>query len=528
MPKSEEKPLPQKRKKPLWLKIILIILALLFLSFFAFFFSPLRFLPFLLIDKLAGKKLAFPQKQIFKTKKPTPLPDKAVKKKIIAQEGGQLTVNHPKGYTITLNIPPNALEEDTEITLTPTEDDPIDDGDDDPGVVVDPPEVDFDPPADLEFVPSEPPPAEVVPDTTEPDTDAGFDFQPPVKGPPLASASPAADLGTRTSLDPFSQFVFVDRDNNIHITSFRPGPYFWAIGGLIKTGGDAAANDDPTQADLEKAADQAAKNSGNTCTDEFLQALMALINYLKSKGAEAEQARTRYGQLLEECEENQCLTRIENLCQTNRMGLRRQMFEDCWNTIVMISGNNDKAQRVMVLKDTCTAQYQFTVSATHPQSQGGVTLQGYINAEVCGYLDDKWEGQYRYDTIANVSGGSGDHYITSDINFNLPPLGGRFSINCENTQSGLELMGTFIPVPLPLTGAWPGTFDGISWVSARTYADILLQDQIKLVSEGCGDVVPPLAPLPGGPDQLPPLAPLPGNLPDDNQLPPLEPLPGSQ
>jgi hypothetical protein len=495
MPKPEEKPLPQKKKKPLWLKIILIILAFFLFSSLSSFFMPLRFLPFYLLDKLKNTKfsLKLPGKQPIKTKKPQPLTEQRVKKKIKASEGGFLSLNH-QGYTVTLTIPPNSLNQDTEVTLTPNENDPLDDEDEDPSVNVGPPGVNFEEPATLDFVPSEPAPAEVVPDTSEPTPESGFDFQAPVKSPP-PSPSAVTDLGTRTSLDPYSQLIFVDDDGNIQITSFRPGPYFWTIGGLIKKGGDATANDDPIQTDLEKAADQAAKNAGNTCTDEFLQAVMALLNYLKTKGGDVEQARTRYAQLLQECE-NQCLSRIENLCQTNRMGLRRQMFQDCYETIVSVAGVNDRAQRVVELSQNCTAQYQFIVTATHPQSQGGVTLQGHINAEVCGYLDDNWTGQYRYDTIAQVSGASGDHYITSDINFNLPPLGGSFSLNTENVQSGLQLMGTFMPVPLPLAGAWPGTFDGINWVSIRTYADIFLQDQIQLVSQDCIPL-PPLEPLPG-------------------------------
>ena len=72
----------QKKGLPWWLILLLVILGL----FLLFFFSPLRhYLP---KQKIS---LNLPKKQVIKTKKPTPIPDKAVRKQIKAKEGGTLT-----------------------------------------------------------------------------------------------------------------------------------------------------------------------------------------------------------------------------------------------------------------------------------------------------------------------------------------------------------------------------------------------------------------------------------------------------
>lgn len=479
-----------KKRFPIWLIVLLVIFGLFLLSSLSFLFMPLRYLPFYLMDKIRHQKISvnLPGKQVLKTRKPTPIPDKAVRKKIIAKDGGELVVYHPKGYTVRLFIPPNSLSQDTEITLTPNEDDSIIDepqDDDDIGVTVDPP-VGFDPPATVDFVPGEPPSGEIVTDGAG----AGVDTAEPPLGDwqaSVSSPSPENPAGSQTS--PYSFVVFVGRSGPPQVIPTHHDPEGYGFGGNINSGGDVTGNDDPTQDDLQNAADQAAANASGQCTDEFLQAVMALINYLKNQpGTQAEQARTRYGQLLEECE-NQCLQQLEERCQNNRTLLRRQQFSDCYQTIVMIGGLNDKAQRVLNLEENCTAEYEFFDSRDHPQSQDGITLKSTLDAKVCGYVDDPWEGNYRYDTIANVAGGSGDHYIISDTQFSLPPLGGSFDLSCRNTQSALELMGTIMPIPLP-DAFYTGYFDGLDNLNVNTYADIRLENKIKLKSLECGSNVP--------------------------------------
>ena len=67
-------------------------------------------------------------------------PSKTITKRITAKNGGRITVQTASGLYFTLNIGPGSLEKDTDISLTPTDESPIENypDPDDPGVIIGP------------------------------------------------------------------------------------------------------------------------------------------------------------------------------------------------------------------------------------------------------------------------------------------------------------------------------------------------------------------------------------------------------
>jgi len=68
-------------------------------------------------------------------------PSKTIIKRITAKNGGQITAQTASGLYFTLNIGPGSLEKDTDISITPIDESPIENypDPDDPGVVIGPP-----------------------------------------------------------------------------------------------------------------------------------------------------------------------------------------------------------------------------------------------------------------------------------------------------------------------------------------------------------------------------------------------------
>lgn len=495
------------------------------LSILAFFLIPsLRSRLSKLIDKNPVSLIA-PKKQVIETKKPKPLTEQKVTKKISAKDGGELRLTS-KGVEIALFIPPGALANDTEVGLTPLEESPLDNNNPPGPDEGNPPEPPQEPPNQPpeqppEESPEQPPeePPEEPPESSPPwiwiDPDI---FDRPVfvsYSRPVQMEEVKPDLSSLTNLFGQNQDKTPKPPDTtttppggggqvlVHIgdgipdlisTTYFPGGF----GGPIKKGGPVGPEkiDPPT---AKKILDQAVANGNGACTQEFIDAYVMAVKTAQAAGKTTEAAA--YQAVLEKCKDQE-VGFLKNLCDTDRRLLRRKDFEDRMLALGKIPDAKTQIDQIEELKKKCIGQYRLNGGGTAPGSGAGVELTSNLESNVCGYVDEEWKGNYRYQLLASSGGGSGQHIYEGKVKFKLPYKGGSFSAQAVGSHS-FVINGTPVNISLPDL-SFGGSFDGAAGVHLL-FVGVSVDTEIVKEADSCegwGEawidetIEPPLAPLP--------------------------------
>ncbi|MDI6777963.1 MAG: hypothetical protein QMD77_02125 [Patescibacteria group bacterium] len=456
-------------------------------------------------------------------------PSKTITKRISAKNGGQITAQTASGLYFTLKIGPGSLEKDTDISLTPIDESPIENYPDpsDPGVVIGPDNTNLG--DDSTVTVSEDPPAEpgdsgagpgtsanggtTTPPGTPPETPPGTSGDipdlgdlagllgnntmtttpsgnPPGRGGTTGSGAGNTDrnrgdgnepVGSRGGSPRFSDktvLIFVGYGGGVNVVPTEHSDDDDSITGPIdETGG--TTTDDPEEDETEDLADNAATASGGTCSPEYLQ-VMANAAQAGGPGSQAAQ------QALRDCLNTEWL---KNLCDNDPVKLRRKYFEQ---RLALARRYDERAAgEIESLMNECQARYRFQGEGVAPGSAGsGVTIFSSLDATVCGYVDDKWTGWQVYKL-------QGEHNTGYDFGgtaeFNLPPGGGEFSGTSQGENS-MAILGRGVAVPDVDLG-FTGNFDGVKTITTMTLfpATVISSTLIELQGKDCV----PLAPLPG-------------------------------
>lgn len=502
--------------------------------------------------------LPFPnpfKKSVLITKQPKLLTDISKSEKISAKKGGKISLTTPQGTNVFLYIPPGALQQDTTLTITPLEETPIEGfTEPDPGFVIGPPGIQFNPPAAV-VIGGQPPAA----GGQVPGQQAGQGANPGQgQGAGAAGEDLAfeifnqAGIGNLTSIRQNSTPSPTEtRENTPSMTQIQPvnRPYpdlsvilittpdgyvqliptsrsgNGAIGGLIKQTGtvvphygysnnsnqnspNSENSNGNTQENEGVIADQAAANgggsaSGGACTPEYINALIAALNQAKASGDGS--GASRYGNALKDCD-NQSLDFLKRLCAGDRRLVRRAYFTQRIQAANMLAADDSGlAAKITQLEKECTALYRFSASGQTPGSgTGGVTMTSSMDATVCGYVDDVWKGNFNFDlTTSSILGFQN---LSGSGQFQPPSNGGYFSgnFNFKSVSTG----GIVVPIP---NAEQTGYFDGQTNLEFMAYPAISLASPIQLVQNSCSNE-PGLEPINSGQQG------------SDNDLIPLEPL----
>lgn len=345
---------------------------------------------------VADKKIVdwatkIPHFAVLKTKEPKPDYQLSVTRTISAVQGGEIGLTDSKGVSVKLLIPAGGLSQDTDITLSPLEEVPIENytsklGN---GVLVEPEGLKFSKNATLIF-----------------------DFKPNENG-NLAAGQP---LNIPDTLPKEAGVVHVDslqnRVNNTNaVRSIYGSKLLASISSLSSfvpddlsgSNGEAVAESElPTEAaDL------------GVCSQQLINTALKLGSYAEFFGDE----KTASGILdvLMDCSKR-AVDNLETKCQENPMQVRRQ---DIMNVMDMTQriGPVEEASRAEQLMNDCKREYTMSGSKTVDVDQGTSTYS--IKAKLCGFLDEKWEGT---ETADYTLIGAHDHYVGA-VTFTLPQGG---------------------------------------------------------------------------------------------------------
>jgi len=476
--------------------VVLIIVGFIGISILSFWFPPTFFFGFL--SQFKGLKSitdnsGSSQKGTLQGKNLAGLidPSKTVTKRISAKNGGQITVQTASGAYFTLNIAPGSLEKDTDITLTPINESPIEGypNPSDPGVIIGPPGTNLGNGSTVTV--SEDPPA---PEPDNPGADPGTNSDGDTATPPGASgdipslgdlsgilggnasmsvppgtpsgqeSGTTENAGTRRNdrgagsgsssesgedssrLPDTSVIIFTGYNGGVSTVPTEHSEEDDSITGPIdETGGTSA--DDPDEDESEDLADNAAANSGGTCSPEFMQA-MANASQAGGAGSSAAQAA------IQDCLNTEWLN---NLCVNDPAKLRRTHFEQ--RLAIARRFDAEAASVIESLMNQCQARYRFGGEGINPESNADVTIFSSFDATVCGYIDDEWTAHeiYRlsgpYVTV---------HEIDGTGQFSLPSGGGSF-VGTAHGENTMSIVGQAVGMP-NFDAGFRGIFDGIKTI----------------------------------------------------------------
>ena len=274
-----------------------------------------------------------------------------------------------------------------------------------------------------------------------------------------------------------SVIIFVSYGGGVSAVPTTPSDDGDSISGPVdQTGG--TSTDDPDNNKAGNLADNAAANSGGTCSPEFLQ---TMANAAQAGGAGSQAAQ----QALRDCLNTEWLN---NLCVNDPVKLRRMYFQQ--RLILARRFDTQAASEIESLMNQCQAKYHFHAEGVSPEaSSGDVTVFSSLDSNVCGYVDDEWTGAQIYQLSAGPGSG---HSFQGTANFKLPPGGGQF-VGVSHGQNSFSVGGQSVAIPNFDFGFW-GYFDGGKTINnLDLYPDVVISSTpIELQEKPCV----PLAPLP--------------------------------
>ncbi len=476
-------------------------------------------------------------------------PSKTITRRITAKDGGQITARTASGLYFTLNIGPGSLEKDTDISVTPIDESPIDNypDPDDPGVVIGPPGTNLGPGSSVNVsgnppsggsgsqpgtsagggttstpptTPPENPPT--APPGTPPGTSgdipdlgdlAGLlggnatmttpSENPPGQGGTTGNGAGNGDrnrgdgnesTGSRGGQPRFPDtavIIFTGYGGGVRAVPAEPSDDGDEISGPIDETG-ATSTDDPTEGESEDITDNAAANSGaasgGACTGEYIEALARTIATASAAGDTA--AVSRYESEIRRCN-SESADHLKYLCDNDPIRLRRKDFENRLALARALPASEGAVSIIEWLMNDCQTRYHFHGEGFAPGSQGsGVLMFSSLDTNVCGYVDDEWAGTQTYQlSYRNTS-----HTFKGTTNFHLPPGGGPFS-GISHGVNSYVVAGQ--PVALPnIDFSFTGTFDGYKTINPLTlYPAMVVATGVPIEPQERRCV--PLAPLPG-------------------------------
>jgi len=542
-PEVPDETIPQQKSKKTWIYIAIIVIFLILVLMILRIFFPFTFILGLFDNNLPS----FPGNEDRLTGKDLDtITDNngTVNQNVEASKGGVIQGKTGGGNNITLRIPPGSLKEDTNITITPVKESPIKDypSVSDPGVVIGPPNISFDPPAWANIGGGTPAGSQApggapgsgqsgsqdgqAPDESQDDTDPQNDsplpdiptnlpnlvpdgtgsiqVYPYVPTPPTGEGNDTQEDGSQPSIQTSSNIpdvVLLTSYDGVVVVAVSTTPSSGSTNGNegdTDSGGGVGApitdtgsvsTDETDKEEATKITDNAAANAGGSCTMEFL---IAASNMMKSAGSEAEMSS--YRRLIEDCLN---LEYLRQLCANDRIKLRRIYFTQRLALAQRLDPSI--AAELQDLMENCTAQYRIRASGS-PAGGGGM-ISSSLDSSVCGYIDDEWSGDFKYSLI--VDGAS--HVYSGEVGFKIPPTGGEFSSTTQGSHT-LQIEGRTIPIPNFSLG-FDGSFDGNTNVNLNLYPAIYIYNHpITLETQECVDptTLPPLEPLtPPSSDDIP-------------------------
>lgn len=373
--------------------------------------------------------------------------------KEIGKDGGTISVVTASGRTAVVTIPKGALSRNIVITLTPVnpgssgnsnpdpdeqpdpdqpdpggqpdpgQPDPGNSNNDDqteePGIIITPANLHFDTPAWVDFTwntslgtnPASGSDSGSYPDFSSAMPTGTVDLSPlkNIGGIPDSITVGGNQGKAKTAkAKPNSDASVIQSTDGTGKVSIDPvfGGSDGSFGGPIN-GGGAVQPTNPGKKDAEALLENAAAKSGGKCSEEFLLAASGMM-----KKAATKEEMSAYSGAIRDCLDVEWL---KNLCQNNRIKLRRSYFEQ---RIPIATVYDEKiADELKRLEEDCVAEYQIQLMG------GDVHYNGFvdINGKVCGYLDDTWDVSGNY----NLSVSGVVHTMEGKGKFVLPYTGGR-------------------------------------------------------------------------------------------------------
>lgn len=367
---------------------------------------------------LADLKKKIPHLTVLKTKAPKSMHSWAVTEKISAAQGGELSLLDPQGVLVKLVIPAGSLSQDTEITLSPLNEVPIENytskfGN---GVLIEPEGLKFSKNAVLTF------------DFKPAEASGGFTAGQPK---PINSLSKTAGVihvdslkgrvnNARASLSQYGSKLSVSLSS---LSSFVPD--------------DLSGDNGQAVAESELPADAA---DLGICSQQFLNAALKIIQYAQFTGDKG--VAEGVTGVIEECGKR-AVDEMEARCNENPMQVRRRDIVNVMQLVQQI-GPTDQAIRADKLMTDCRREYSISASQTAIIEQG--TSIYSIDAKLCGYIDEEWQGNEVADYTLLVT----HQRYAGAIKFTLPWDAAEFDMK---TSGELVAQSPFLAdITVPYTG----------------------------------------------------------------------------
>lgn len=414
--------LPDSVGKKKWLILLFILLWFAFMALIGYFigFSKTNLSKLDLSQKI---KIDLGKKN-FKTKKA--VVDEGISKtKKIDSKGGKISIVDKKGVKITLNVPPKALREETEIKLSSLTEPPLENynaGENSPGVLIDPVNIRFAIPGTLIF-------------DFNPENDAES-AQPYI---PVAGASAQnqpsiapADFGDLTDDER-------DRRETAQVTNVGPNS---AVVYTDSTTANAGGNVyyAPSERNTESSEMQTQTDGGGTYSydsevakaeakeniNKVLNDPNSTFEQILEAGALAqawgldeldEKAKKKLKEKMDKAEEE-----MSKSCEeTPPKASKRDILK--WQGLAQSLGFDEQDNKFGELLNKCKGYFSFSIPYTEP---------GYFvweqKAWVCGFIDDQWQGTWSGHYIGEFSG----PITFTPYTFSLPPQGGLAPVHIDS------------------------------------------------------------------------------------------------
>jgi hypothetical protein len=280
--------------------------------------------------------------------------------------------------------------------------------------------------------------------------------------------------------------IFTGYGGGVNPVPTEPSDDGDSISGPVDTTG-GTSTDDPTPDEAQALADNArAASGGGACTSGYIEALARVVATASAAGDTT--AVSRYESEIRRCNDGS-LDHLKRLCENNPIQLRRKDFENRLSLARALPASSGTASEIERLMNGCSARYHFHAEGINPASAGDVTIFSSLDANVCGYLDDKWTGNQVYQL--NAGDGSG-HNFEGTAEFSLPQNAGSF-LGISHGSNAFTVGGRSVSIPNFDFGFW-GYFNGDSTIiNLDLYPDTFISSTpIELQEKNCV----PLAPLP--------------------------------
>lgn len=396
-----------------------------------------------------------PYSTAFKTKEPKANKKLSVSKLIKKDEGGELILKDPKGVEVKFYVQKDSLSEDLTITISPLEEVPIESYEStlSNGVLIEPDGLVFSKNALLTF-----------------------DFSP-------------GDKSQKNSLSEKSGVIHVDsvarRVSDAKAQRFAYGKKLVvgvkSLSSYVPDDLSGQKGEDVTMNDIQNAvADATVGNgpsSGDPCSGTFMKAALGeMANIQMASGSDP--AAGDIWAMLQECGKN-VVDELERKCKENPMQLRRIDFYAAME-LNQLLGNNEQSKRAEQLMKDCKREYSFGAEKQVSVEQGVSIYK--IEAKMCGYIDEKWQGTELSDyTLLQAH-----QFYNGDVTFKMPFGGGPFVMETDGTLTAQSPFTADMSFPFVGDGQ-VANFDGNKTVTVfyEAYGRFDVEAEIMMKDNKC-------------------------------------------